>query len=225
MDVLLDITAWTDEFDRAVLPTLVSAAFLSTLRALAAALLLFVLAFALILVAEVKAPGAVGGLVRLIIDALESVPAFIWILAAVSALSSGGFATVTVIFAFAAMPLVFNFLSGVVRNIMHQPYYLAATALGVSDLGLIVRHIIPNALPLCLPPFLYVVGSAIAVYGAVGIFGFVNRRELDLGVFLLRGKEQAAFDPSLLILSLVAYLILFISLRWLLRVVSRTKSQ
>jgi ABC-type dipeptide/oligopeptide/nickel transport system permease subunit len=223
VELLVETITWTDEFDRSILSTTVFAALLSMLRALAAAILLFVLAFTLILVAEVKASRSIGWLVRLIIDALESVPAFVWIIAAVSALSSGGFVIVTVIFAFAAMPLVFNFLSGVVRNIMHQPYYLAAIALGVGNLGLILRHIIPNAVPLCMPPFFYVVGSAITVYGAIGIFGFINRRSLDLGVFLLRGKEQAALDPLLLIVSLSAYLILFVLLRWLLLSVACTK--
>jgi hypothetical protein len=74
-----------------------------------------------------------------------------------------------------------------------------------------------------MPPFFYVVGSAITVYGAIGIFGFINRRSLDLGVFLLRGKEQAALDPLLLIVSLSAYLILFVLLRWLLLSVACTK--
>jgi hypothetical protein len=39
----------------------------------------------------------------------------------------------------------------------------------------------------------------------------------------LRGKEQAALDPLLLIVSLSAYLILFVLLRWLLLSVACTK--
>jgi ABC-type dipeptide/oligopeptide/nickel transport system permease subunit len=96
---------------------------------------------------------------------------------------------------------------------MHEPYYVAAIALGASHLRLIRYHILPNAISFFAPPFFYVFGAAIAVYGAVGIFGFVNRKELDLGVFLLRGKEQAALDPTLLISAVAAYLLMFIFLR------------
>jgi hypothetical protein len=52
-----------------------------------------------------------------------------------------------------------------------------------------------------------------AAYGAIGLFGFVNRTELDLGVFLLRGKEQAGFDLTPLLLTLAAYAVIFYAIR------------
>ena len=56
-----------------------------------------------------------------------------------------------------------------------------------------------------------------AAYGAIGLFGFVNRTELDLGVFLLRGKEQAGFDLMPLLLALAAYAGIYYALRRLIR--------
>ncbi len=37
-----------------------------------------------------------------------------------------------------------------------------------------------------MPLFLHIIGVAMAVYGMIGVFGFVNRTELDLGVCLLQ---------------------------------------
>jgi hypothetical protein len=70
--------------------------------------------------------------------------------------------------------------------------------------------VLPNALPHIMPLFLHIIGAAMAAYGAIGLFGFVNRTELDLGVFLLRGKEQAGFDLTSLTLALAAYAVSFL---------------
>lgn len=214
MEAVFDITNWTDEFHRSVFWTTILAAVFSTAKALLAATAVFAIGFLLVLVSEVRNSRLIGGVVRLLLDALESVPAFIWILAAVGILQKGGFITITIVFAFAALPLVYNFIVGVVKGIMSEEYYAAAIALGVGKMWLLTRHILPNALPLCVPPFFFVVGSAIAVYGAIGLFGFVNRRELDLGVFVLRGTEQASTNPTILVASLAAYISIFVLLKF-----------
>lgn len=217
MDTLLELILATDEFDRSILLTLFLAVILSVIKAIVAAATVLVLAFSVAFFSEVKSAKLFRDAVKAVLDALESVPAFIWVLAAVSSLSSATFLTVTLIFSFAALPLAFNFISGVVGSIMKKPYYEAAIAAGGSDWALFRRHVVPNTVPGCMPLFLFLIGAAIAVYGAIGIFGFVNRQELDLGVFLLRGREQAALDPYLLSASVSCYLALFVVLRRLLK--------
>jgi len=77
--------------------------------------------------------------------------------------------------------------------------------------------VLPNAVPHVMPLFPHIIGAAMAAYGAIGLFGFVNRTELDLGVFLLRGKEQAGFDLMPLLLALAAYAGIYYALRRLIR--------
>jgi hypothetical protein len=52
----------------------------------------------------------------------------------------------------------------------------------------------------------------LAVYGGIGIFGYVNREELDLGVLLLRAKEQAGDNNTLLPLVVLAFVLIFLAL-------------
>lgn len=203
-----------DEFGRSLLLTTLLGSILSLIRALAAATFVICVAFLLVSISEISRFTIFGNLVRFVLDSLESVPPFVWVLAAVSALSQDTFLVVTAVFTFAALPLVFNFLANLARDVMNRPYYKAALALGANDIYMFRRHLIPGMWRQCLAPFLLLVGSALAVYGVIGIFGFVNRSDLDLGVLLLRGKERAFLNPELMVSAIIAYITLFALLRF-----------
>jgi peptide/nickel transport system permease protein len=206
-----------DEFGREHLLALGLASAASIARAIYMAALLFSIAAVLAVIVEVGAHRILGRLIQVLVDGFESVPIYVWVLAAVSWAPQQGAAIATFVFVIAGVPLAFNTLRGTVRQITRQPYYHAAIALGANEWWLVRRHIIPNALPHCIPLLLHVTGAAMAVYGGVGVFGFLNRKSLDLGVFLLRGKEQASFDVTILALTLLAYVIIFLALLRLMR--------
>ena len=80
----------------------------------------------------------------------------------------------------------FNALRGIIRQIIHQPDYLAAITMGAGQWRLSRGHVLPNSMPHTMPLLLHIIGASMAVYGVIGIFGFVNRTEFDLGVCLLQ---------------------------------------
>jgi peptide/nickel transport system permease protein len=202
-----------DEFGRDHLAALGLAVAYSLIRATYTAALLIAVAGALAASVEMGASRILRGAVQTIMDGLESVPIYIWVLAGTSWAPTQGAALVALIFVLAGAPLAFNALRGVIRQIIRQPYYLAAIAMGAGPWRLARRHVLPNALPHTALLFLHIIGAAMAAYGAIGLFGFVNRTELDLGVFLLRGKEQAGFDLTPLLLTLAAYAVIFYAIR------------
>jgi peptide/nickel transport system permease protein len=216
-----EATTWLfgiDEFGRYHLAALAAASVLSVARALMMSTLLLLTAASLVVVVEVKRLRIVGSIVQMLVDALESVPIYIWVLAGIASAPRYGLLVVTAVFVLAGLPIIFNAIRGTVGLVMKEPYFMAAIALGSSDMRIIMNHIVPNTLPHCAPLFIHVLGSALAVYGGIGVFGFINRESLDLGVFLLRGKEQAGLDPMLLLLTLAAYAVIFLALQAVLSV-------
>ena len=73
----------------------------------------------------------------------------------------------------------------------------------------LARYIMPNATFVLGPLAVQVLGAAIAVDGAIGVLGLGNRLEHDLGVMLLRGKENFIVHPQLLGLALGMFVLLF----------------
>lgn len=211
----VDLMLSPDEYGRPLLTT----AFLSVVFSASRGILTagFVIALGLLITAIIESSDNrfSATIIRVFVDALESVPSFIWVLAAISAIGKGGFAVVTAVFAVATLPLVLGFLGDVIKTIMGQQYVFAALSMGQGRWRVFCRHVLPNTLLECWPLFFYLSGSAIAIYGAVGIFGFVNRSEMDLGVMLLRGKEMAAVDLTILVVSIICYLVLFIVMKWI----------
>lgn len=210
---IVETVLGSDEFGRNQLVALLEAVAHSLVRAAYMAVLLFVVAGALAIFVELRAGRLARLGVLIVIDALESVPIYLWVLAGVSWASQYRVAVTSAIFVIAGLPLLYGTLNGVVAEIMKRPFYQAAVALGARDLHLVRHHILPNILPHAPPLIFYVTGIALAVYGVSGVFGFISRNALDLGVFLLRGKEQAGFDGTVLALSMLAYLLVFLVLQ------------
>jgi ABC-type dipeptide/oligopeptide/nickel transport system permease subunit len=203
-----------DEFGRGQISAVGMAAGLSAARACAMSALLLVVSFVLVIVVEFSRSTVFSWMAEAVVDALDSVPIYIWILAAVSWSPRYANMLAVGVFVIAGLPLTFNAIRSAVRNIMAEPYFQAAISLGSGPLRLIRNHIIPNILPPLLPVAVHVFGAAIAVYGGIGVFGFVNRSELDLGVFLLRGKERAGQGLILLFGTIVAFVAIFFLLQY-----------
>ena len=95
-----------------------------------------------------------------------------------------GRAFVALILVLASAP-AFDALRGIIRQIIRQPNYLAAITMGAGPWRLSRGHAAElsaahNA------AFPRIIGVSMAVYGVIGVFGFVNRTEFDLGVCLLQ---------------------------------------
>lgn len=203
-----------DEFGRNQLVALAQATTLSISRAVTLAVLLLFVAGALAIFVEIKNKQVLRLPVQVVVDALESVPIYLWVLAGVSWSPQSRDAITACIFVVAGLPLVYNSLAGRAAQIIKTSYFRSAIALGANDWHLIRYHLVPNLLPHALPFVFYVSGVAVAIFGGVGLFGFINRSELDLGVFLLRGKEQAGYDVTVLVLAMVSYVVVFLLIQF-----------
>lgn len=215
LNVVFHTAFGNDEFGRNHIVALLQAMALSFARGIYMAALLLLVSGALAIFMQLQRSKVVVGVLQIVVDALESVPIYLWVLGGVSWAPQYRATVTTCIFVLAGLPLLYNSLRGVIVQIMQQPYYQAAIALGANKWQLTRNHIVPNLLPHALPIIPYITGVAIAIYGGIGIFGFINRSELDLGVFLLRGKEQAGFDLTILVLTLGSYIIVFLLLQGL----------
>ena len=202
----------TDEFGRDQFAVLAASMMMSLVRAAAMAALLFLACFLLVLAVEARPNIAITTAVQVSIDALDSVPIYVWVLAGISAMPKSPGLVTTAIFVIAGLPILYGTVQGVVRQISHAAYCEAAVSLGSPRWRIVTRHILPNAMPRLIPTMVHVFGAALAIYGGVGVFGFVNRQELDLGVLLLRGREQAGFSMIPLLLAICAYVGIFVAL-------------
>jgi peptide/nickel transport system permease protein len=214
-----------DEFGRNVVVAAGLSACNSLMKAGLVVGILCILSVLLVFTTEIKLRSRISVPIDAALDSLDSVPAFLWALAAISVMPNGGNMLVGAIFIVASLPIAFNAVRGSFYEVLAQPYCEAARALGTSDYRLLRLHILPNAIPLLLPMFIHLLGAALAVYGAVGIFGMVSRRDLDLGVLIMRGKEQAAFDASMLVYGLFMYIVLFVIIYGTIAVVTARNSK
>lgn len=213
----------TDEFGRDMLLSLSIAAMQSLVTGMILAALVMIVATTIAAWIALRAPAGVGRLQLAIAQVVESVPVMIWVLAAVAATGGYSHGVAVTAFTLAILPFGISILVGEFERLRHLPYIEVALLLRVPFLQLVTRHLLPNAMETTVPLALQISGLAIAIEGATGLLGFTNRTDLNLGVMLLRGKENAITHPTLLLASLAAMAIIYAYLLILAR--SQTKAR
>jgi peptide/nickel transport system permease protein len=146
------------------------------------------------------------------------------VLILIAMLAEARLAVVAAAFTIAILPITTNVIAGEVVRLREAPFVQAARALGVSESRIIIRHIIPNVVAVLGPLFLQILGAAIAIDGAIGLLGLGNRTQLDIGILLLRGKENALLFPHLLIGVIATIFLIYCWLFLLIRTVSQKSS-
>jgi ABC-type dipeptide/oligopeptide/nickel transport system permease subunit len=202
----------TDEFGRNILAVLLTAAGRSLVFGMVLAftvsglalLIAYVLAFRLSRVARSAAMATT--------QIVESVPVVIWVLAAFAATSADSKAVVGTIFTIAILPFAISIMTGEMMRLRGRPYVEAARLGGTHGIRLLRWHLLPNALEVLMPLIIQIAGLAIMIEGAIGFLGFTNRTDTDLGVLLLRGRENVTTHPVLLISTLAVFAAIFASL-------------
>ncbi|MEW8279824.1 MAG: ABC transporter permease subunit [Candidatus Thiodiazotropha sp.] len=207
--VVTAVHTGTDEFGRPTIVVLLSSMSFSLVRGLLLAVPVILFSAALVFASEIYGWRWHLGAVHYLFDAIESVPSYLWILAAVAASTQFPALAGNIALAIALMPLAYTTTHGVCSDIMRQPYIQAAILSGLPRHAIIRHHVIPHIVSPSLALFLNLLGTATAIYGSLGAFGFANRETLDLGTLLLRGREQALLDASLLWLTLGGYCLLY----------------
>jgi ABC-type dipeptide/oligopeptide/nickel transport system permease subunit len=208
-------TCWLapDEFGRAPLAVLALAMLLSLCKGL-------VITTVIALVSSVVAYVAARGegrvprfVLRLACAVVESVPLVLWVAIIVVSVRGPRLWVTLVAFGVLTMPTVMQVFLGEFMRLRAAPFVEAAYLLGLSEARVFARYLLPAATPVLVPLLIQVLGSAIAIDGAIGVLGLGNRSDIDLGVFLLRGKEQFVTRPLLLAGALAAYGLLYLYLQ------------
>lgn len=148
---------------------------------------------------------------------VESIPTMVWILTAYAALGSSQI-IVGAAFVLVMIPFASTVIAGELERLAMASYVEAARALGASAPRCLVGHILPNASSVLGPLAVQIVGIAIAIRGAIGVVGFSNRTDYDLGVVLLRGKENVGTHPILIVSATVSVGLVYLYLDYLWRV-------
>lgn len=198
-----------DEFGRNVAATLAVAAGLSIVKSAAIAVVVLFVALLLGQFLSLSPRRTLRTLLRLCVDAIEAVPPVLWVLSIFAALREPRLVLVIVAFGLITLPAAVALAAGEIDRLRQEPFVEAAYGLGLSEWVVAWRHLLPNATAVLLPFVFQVIGAALAVDGAVGIIGLGNRTDLDLGAFLLRGKENFALHPGILLSTLAMYMAIF----------------
>jgi peptide/nickel transport system permease protein len=154
------------------------------------------------------------------LDMLLALPALLLAVSLVSILGPGSF-VVLVAIAVIYLPILARVLRSSVLVVRERPYVLGARARGVGALGVMVRHVLPNAVGPVLVQATVLMGFALQVEAALSFLGLGAQPPTpSLGLMLLDGYQvlqQAwwvdVFPGLAIALTVVAFLLIGDGLR------------
>lgn len=160
----------TDRLGRDIFARVVHGAGVSLTAAAAAVAISFVSGVLLGVVAAV-AGGAVDAVVMRVFDALLSIPGLLLVFA-VLAVFGNGVMMIALAIGIGGSVSFGRLMRAEVLRVRASTYVEAATALGVRPFGVVVRHIVPNALTPTISLAALEFGTAMLTIGAMGYLGF-----------------------------------------------------
>jgi peptide/nickel transport system permease protein len=123
------------------------------------------------------------------LDMLLALPALLLAVSLVSILGPGSF-VVLVAIAVIYLPILARVLRSSVLVVRERPYVLGARARGVGALGIMVRHVLPNAVGPVLVQATVLMGFALQVEAALSFLGLGAQPPTpSLGLMLLDGYQ------------------------------------
>ena len=187
-----------DEFGRNLLLVLMIATGRSLIYGVTLAVSAVLLAVALASIITRNRSASASLLLMAATQVIESLPVLVWVLLAYAILGGQNFTVAGIIFVLAVLPFLTTVLSGEFERLRREPYVEIAQLAGIRDIQIIRKHVLPNAVSVIGPVFIQMVGLAVSIPGAIGVLGFTNRTNYDLGVILFRGKESISGHPILM---------------------------
>ena len=177
----------TDEFGRDLLRVLLISTGRSTLFGALLSAMAVTLATLTAAATTLQAFPPVAAAIRLVTQAVESVPIFLWVLAAFASYRTHSTTIIPIAFLLAVLPISTHVLRGEFERLSREPYMDAAKLSGVSLLRLFTAYYLPNAQAVLVPLGIQLFGIAISIRGAIRVLGFSTRADCDLGILLRRG--------------------------------------
>ncbi len=143
---------------------------------------------------------AVDAVVMRVMDGMMAIPAIMLAIALI-ALSKASIVIVIVAVTLPEVPRVVRLVRSVVLTIREQPYIEAATAIGTSVPRIMLRHLLPNALPALIVQATYICASAVLIEAALSFLGAGTPPEIpSWGNIMAEARPYFQLKPSMVLL-------------------------
>jgi ABC-type dipeptide/oligopeptide/nickel transport system permease subunit len=104
----------------------------------------------------------------------------------------------------------------VILSLKEQDFVLAARSLGAVDLRIILRHLLPNAVPTLLVRQTYVFGASVLTEGGLNFLGLGGQPHIPtLGIIVSEGRRFLRPNPWLSLCSGAAIFLLVLGINLL----------
>jgi len=142
----------------------------------------------------------VDAIVMRIMDGMMAIPAIMLAIALI-ALSKASIPIVIIAVALPEIPRVVRLVRAVVLAIREQPYIEAATAIGTSLPRIMLRHLLPNALPPLIVQATYICASAVIIEAALSFLGAGTPPEVpSWGNIMAESRPYFQLKPAMVLL-------------------------
>ena len=142
----------------------------------------------------------VDAIVMRVMDGMMAIPAIMLAIALI-ALSKASIFIVIVAVTLPEIPRVVRLVRAIVLAIREQPYIEAATAIGTSIPRIMLRHLLPNALPPLIVQATYICASAVLIEAALSFLGAGTPPEVpSWGNIMAEARPYFQLKPAMVLL-------------------------
>lgn len=142
----------------------------------------------------------VDAIVMRVMDGMMAIPAIMLAIALI-ALSKASIFIVIVAVTLPEIPRVVRLVRSIVLAIREQPYIEAATAIGTSIPRILLRHLLPNALPPLIVQATYICASAVLIEAALSFLGAGTPPEVpSWGNIMAEARPYFQLKPAMVLL-------------------------
>ncbi len=142
---------------------------------------------------------AVDAVVMRVMDGMMAIPAIMLAIALI-ALSKASVIIVIVAVTLPEVPRVVRLVRSIVLTLREQPYIEAATAIGTSLPRIMLRHLLPNALPPLIVQATYICASAVLIEAALSFLGAGTPPEVpSWGNIMAEGRTHFMLAPWIIL--------------------------
>ncbi|HEV2547068.1 MAG TPA: ABC transporter permease [Stellaceae bacterium] len=143
--------------------------------------------------------GRIAAAIAGFIDLLLTIPSLVLVIAIASVIGAGLFGLILAI-SITFVPPMARLVRGRVLELKSEDYVEAARAIGTSDLGIMRRHILPNAFTVIVVEASLAAGQAVLIAAALGFLGLgVQPPAPEWGTMLGAGREYMQRAPYLVL--------------------------